>query len=438
MASAQGAPLTMFDVTTARSTAIKPLATWNVRLFVVCLAALSVSLPIAWISLAKALVFILGLIYLIASVWLQRNDAAWQQLWTTRIVLAILIVFSASLLWTEADTEAALYSYVKHAKLLGILLVMSLIRTVREARLGVLFYAGGQGFLLLSSWAIYVGLPVPWVTEEATKYVVFSTYLDQSIMFATSAAIFWHLRDERLWPKWVGISVALLALANALLLLEGRTGYLAAITTLALAVMWALPKRFSLATLVITPMVVLLMLSLVSAQVRERVNEIFNESANYSKSQQVGARDSSGWRLNAWRRSVQAIESNPLRGHGVGAWTPAVKQLEDSKMGNRLYGEGNHSNPHQEYLLWGVELGVGGVFLFMAMMVCMVRDALHFPKSIQRATLSVLAALAVACLFNSTLYDDWIGDFFCISLGLLFAIGVRTTAFARPTSAPSR
>jgi hypothetical protein len=40
--------------------------------------------------------------------------------------------------------------------------------------------------------------------------------------------------------------------------------------------------------------------------------------------------------------------------------------------------------------------------------------------------MSVLAALAVSCLFNSSIYDDLIGDFFCLSLGVLLAYGIRT------------
>ena len=400
---------------------------WNVRLFVVYLAALSVSLPIAWISLAKVLLFALGLIYLITNQWSRRSDAALPRLWTTYAILAILIVFALSLLWTEADMESALSSFVKHAKLMGILLMVSFIRTLREARLAMMFFAGGQGFLLLSSWLMFLGVPIPWVGDVATKYVVFSTYLDQSIMFAAAAAVFWHMRHEGLWPRWLGIAAALLALTNVLLLLEGRTGYLVALTTLSMGLMWAMPRRFRLATVVVTPLAVLLGLSFVSEQVHERLTKIFNESVNYSKSQQVSIADSSGWRLNAWRRSLQAIETKPLNGHGIGAWTPTVKRFEDDKTATQLFGEGNHSNPHQEYLLWGVELGVGGVILLIALMVCMARDALNFPDSIQRATLSLLAALAVACLFNSTLYDDWIGDFFCISLGLLLAAGARCT-----------
>jgi O-antigen ligase len=398
---------------------------WSVRLCLVCLVALSVSLPIAWISLAKFLLFTFGLVYLIGNHWSKRNNSILAQLWTTKIVLVIVIAFAVSLLWTEADTEAALSSYVKHAKLMGLLLIVSLIRTEREARIGIVAYATGQGFLLLSSWLMFLGVPLPWSADDATKYVVFSTYLDQSIMFATAASIFWHLRTARLWPKWTGILLAALALINVLLLLEGRTGYLVALTSLSLGVMWAMPRRLRLATLVATPLIVLVALSLGSAQVQQRVTKIIDESQDYAKTQHGSVESSTGWRLNAWHRSLQAINEKPWIGHGVGAWTPAAKRFEGSTA-KQIFGEGNHSNPHQEYLLWGVELGIGGLLLLLAFLVCVIRDALTFPAGIRYATLSVLAAMAVACLFNSSLYDDLMGDFLCISLGLLIALGARS------------
>jgi O-antigen ligase len=398
---------------------------WNVRLCLVCLVALSVSLPIAWISLAKFLLFTFGLVYLIGNHWSKRKNPILAQLWTTKIVLVIAIAFAVSLLWTEADTEAALSSYIKHAKLLGILVIVSLIRTEQEARIGILAYAAGQGFLLLSSWLMFLGVPVPWSADDATRYVVFSTYLDQSIMFATAASIFWHLRTARLWPKWTGILLAALALINVLLLLEGRTGYLVALTSLSLGVMWAMPRRLRLATLVATPLIVLVALSLGSAQVQQRVTKIIDESQDYAKTQHGSVESSTGWRLNAWHRSLQAINEKPWIGHGVGAWTPAAKRFEGSTA-KQIFGEGNHSNPHQEYLLWGVELGIGGLLLLLAFLVCVIRDALTFPAGIRYATLSVLAAMAVACLFNSSLYDDLMGDFLCISLGLLIALGARS------------
>jgi O-antigen ligase len=306
-------------------------------------------------------------------------------------------------------------------------LLAVLVRSRAEARVGIAAFALGQGFLLLSSWLLFVGVPIPWQADSAVRYEVFSTYLDQSLMFATSASVFWYLRGDGLWPRWAGIALAALALVNTLLLLEGRSGYLVALTTIALAIMWAMPRHLRVPALVITPVVLLLGLSLASDKVHERVTKIFRESQNFAHTQQVAEGDSSGWRLNAWLRSVQALQEKPLQGHGVGNWAPVVKRIQGSDA-DAIFGQGNHSNPHEEYLLWAVELGIGGALLLLALFISIARDALRFPLPIQQALLGVVAATVVACLFNSALYDDLMGDFFCVSLGLLMALGVRSVA----------
>lgn len=396
----------------------------RVRMGLVCLAAVSVSLPMAWISLAKVLVLVAGL-FLVCFDYLQgRRDAALRALWTPRVLVVIAIAFATSLIWSGAELQAALNTLAKHIKVVEIALLAVLVRSVAEARMGIAAFALGQGFLLLSSWLLFVGVPLPWQAGSAVGYEVFSTYLDQSLMFATSAGVFWYLRGEGLWPRWAGITLAVLALVNTLLLLEGRSGYVVALTTIALAIMWAMPRHLRVAALVITPVVLLLSLSLASDKVHERVTKIFRESQNYAQTQQVAAGDSSGWRLNAWLRSVQAVQEKPLQGHGVGNWAPVVKRIQGSNA-DTIFGQGNHSNPHQEYLLWAVELGVGGALLLFALFVSIARDALRFPPPIQQALLGVVAATAVACLFNSALYDDLMGDFFCVSLGLLMALGAR-------------
>nr|WP_295768103.1 O-antigen ligase family protein [Rhodoferax sp.] len=402
---------------------------WNARLALVCLSAVSVSLPMAWISLAKVLVLVVGLGYLVFDTVRGRRDTALSALWTPRLLVAIPLAFAASLLWTGADMPSALNTLLKHIKLVEITLLAVLVRSVAEARIAITAFVLGQGFLLLSSWLLFVGVPVPWQAGSAVKYEVFSTYLDQSLMFATSAGVFWYLRAEQLWPRWVGIVLAVLALVNTLLLLEGRSGYLVALTTIALAIMWTMPRRLRVAALLVTPVVLLLGLSLGSAKVHERVTKIFDESQNFAHTQQVAEGDSSGWRLNAWLRSVQAVQEKPLHGHGVGNWAPVVKRIQGSDA-DAIFGQGNHSNPHEEYLLWAVELGLGGALLLLGLFLCMARDALRFPPPVQQALLGVVAATAVACLFNSALYDDLMGDYFCVSLGLLMALGLRSSSAA--------
>lgn len=406
---------------------------WNTRLALVCLSAVSVSLPMAWISLAKVLVFIVGLGYLLSNYLRGRHDAALCSLWTLRILPVVLIGFLTSLVWTGAELPLALNALAKHIKLVEIALLVVLVRNLTEARIGVTAYALGQGFLLISSWALFVGIPVPWQAKSSVNYNVFSTYLDQSIMFATSAGVYWCLRGERLWPRWIGMVLATLALVNTLLLLEGRSGYLVALTTIALAIMWVMPNRLRLAALVVAPILLLLGLSLGSGRVQERVTKVLSESQNFAQTQQVAVGDSSGWRLNAWLRSVQALQERPIQGHGVGNWTPVIKRIQGDNA-DTVFGPGNHSNPHQEYLLWAVELGLCGPLLLFALFLCIARDAMRFPTPVQQALIGVVAATTVACLFNSALYDDLMGDFFCVSLGLLLALGARS--IAPPTTRP--
>lgn len=395
----------------------------RVRLTLVCLAAVSVSLPMAWISLAKVLVVAVGtLLWCTAALRHQRLlGPGW---WTPPAVLLALGVFALSGLWTDADLQTVFQNLGKHAKLLEVILLAVLIRNAAQARVAVMALVAGQVFLLLSSWALRLGVHVAWQADSATANVVFSTYLDQSIMFATTASVLWHLRKEGLWPAWLGAALALLALANSLLVLEGRSGYLVALSALALAAMWAMPTRWRLPALVATPVLALAALALGSSQVQERVTKIFAESQRFAQTQQVREFDSSGWRLNAWKRSVQAFAQKPLLGHGVGNWTPAVKQFEGDHA-VAVFGEGNASNPHQEFLLWSVELGVVGLALLLGVLVSLCRDALRFPTPAARALLAAVVATAIACLFNSSLYDDLMGDYLVVTLGLLWAWGIR-------------
>lgn len=403
-----------------------PPTAWSFRLVLVCLAAVSVSLPMAWISLAKFLVFVFCLAYLIRNHFLNQSDPALNVLWTPRIILALLLIFAASLAWTEGDPSVAVQALIKHSKLLGILVLICLIRTAQEARIGLMVFAAGQAFLLLSSWLMVAGIPIPWSRSVTGLYVVFSTYLDQSIIFATTAAIYWHLGSDRLWPRWLAGLLAVAALINVLLLLEGRTGYMVALTVLSLTAMWAMPKSLRIGTLIATPIVALCILYFGSPHVQERLTKVIHESQTFASQKASGTliESSSGWRLNAWLRSIEAIQESPWHGHGVGSWTVSVKKYEGASA-TTTFGEGNASNPHQEYLLWGVELGVVGVFLLLGLLICFIRDALQFKTPIARALISTVSAMAVACLFNSTLYDALIGDFFCTALGLLMALGIR-------------
>ena len=417
----------------------EPELRWNFRLLLVCFVAVSVSFPMAWISLAKISLFVVGLVLLIAKNSTTPKTATWAEGWTSKVILLIVIAFFASLVWTEINLGIALLAVVKHAKLLDIPLLMLLIRTAPEARTATIAFVAGQSFLLLSSWLMAAGVPIPWATDptgdSAGDYVVFSTYLDQSVMFACTAAVVWHLRQSRVLKSWLCVVLAAAALVNVFLLLGGRTGYLVAVAVLTLAITMTVPKRLQLATLIGVPLLVVSGLYWASGQVEDRLSKIVEESKSFSTKPETDS--SSGWRINAWMRSMEAIDERPLLGHGVGSWAIAAKRLQGDS-GIKVFGAGNAGNPHQEYLLWGVELGVWGTAFLLLLMASIIRDARRFSPPVQRAVFSVVTAMAVACLFNSALYDDLMGDYFCVVLGLLMALGAHEHAIAKlqPPNAP--
>ena len=71
-----------------------------------------------------------------------------------------------------------------------------------------------------------------------------------------------------------------------------------------------------------------------------------------------------------------------------------------------------------------------------------MRDLLKMDRPVARAGQAVLLALAVSRMSNPTLYDAYIGDFFCVSLGFLLAYGFRNrelrTEMRRSCEAPVR
>jgi O-antigen ligase len=196
-----------------------------------------------------------------------------------------------------------------------------------------------------------------------------------------------------------------------------------------MALAWGIPKRARrVAVLLGSALITVLLFTTGFENVSMRASKVIQETHEYT--QHGDTSTSSGWRINAWHRSIQAIQAQPLTGYGVGSWSPAVKRL-DGDNALRDFGPGNSSNPHQEYLLWGVELGSIGPLLLVALFVAMAMDAKNFPTALRRATFSAIAVTAIACLFNSSLYDALIGDFLCTTLGLLMALGLHRSEWQK-------
>ena len=391
---------------------------------------IAMGLPMAWISIAKFTLLITGL-YVIFQNWREGLPVLGSALNKLTLLVGLAVAwFGLSTIWTSAPLSYAAHAWLKHAKLLIIPLILVVLTHRETVRLAMKTFVGAQGIVIALSWLMFIGIPIPSFAQFADiGPIVFSTsYIDQAAIFAVASALAWHLRHQKLWPKWVSYMLPALGLGNILFLLPGRTGYVMVVALVAMAFWWFLPKRIRWYSLVAIPMTLLAVELVVPSQSRIGMEKVADEVTLYVK--QSDTSTSAGWRLNAWSTSLQAIASRPVQGYGVGSFVPAVKPFQAAN-GDAVIGESLSSNPHQEFLLWGVELGVGGTLLLLVLLLGISRSVKAQYIDVRHATVSVVVIVVVACLFNSALFDDLMGDFLCFSLGLCLAFGCTNQSHSK-------
>lgn len=391
---------------------------------------MAVGLPMAVVSISKALLLLGALGLVLWPALRGQRDLAAARLRSPPLILAALAFLALSLFWTTVPQGEALGALGKHAKLLVVPILVLFLRTRREALIALAWFAGAQVFLLLSSWLLVLGVPVPWATADTAlvDHAVFTNYLGQSIMTATVAAVCWHLRSylPRAWMRQAAVGVAALGLASTLFVMPGRTGHLVAIAVISLALLWWLPRRMRLLGLLV-PVVVAALLLLTSDPLRHRASLVVDESMAFAE--RSDNRSSSGERLNFWHRSLQAIAERPLTGFGLGSFNQQYRRFDAGRGNPITFGV---KNPHQEFLLWGVEAGIGAMLLLCALLYGLYRDLCLGERPAVRAGVSAMSALLISCMFNSILFDAAIGDFFCVTIGLLMALNLRTADWPAP------
>ncbi|MES2511043.1 MAG: O-antigen ligase family protein [Pseudomonadota bacterium] len=393
----------------------------------VCFAAASVGLPVAIVGIAKVILFLTAAVCLLFAVTIKDPGDETTPRRTGIAVLVALAALTLSLLWTTAPLGEATGSLGKYGKLLTIPVIAALLRSRAEAIYALAAFAITQLVLVVSAFLLFVKLPVPWAISHTalTFHAVYSSYLAEGLMAAVFAAVCWHMRAmvPGRYGAHAAIAAASLALFNVFFVFEGRSGHVVAVILISLSIMWALPSRYRL-SIILLPFILLSALYFASPQVQNRINLVKNEVQAFKleAGSQEGVVSSTGTRLHLWTRALQAIKERPLAGFGVGSWSTEynrVDRLHDSKHQDIQ----PLGNPHQEYLQWGVQLGLVGIAILLAILTSIFADSRRMHPMAARTVQSALVALAVSCLFNSTLYDALVGDFFCVVLGIALGFG---------------
>ena len=241
---------------------------------------------------------------------------------------------------------------------------------------------------------------------------VFKLQITQNV-FMAFAALLWLSRAyaQSGVRRWGYGALALLATANILLMVQGRTGYVALLVGMGLWLLLTLP-RWQRMSVLAGGLLLAMMLMFIPNRATERLTLGLAEVRNCvlaPADQAYQACDNSmGQRTAFARESVRLIKQAPLLGNGAGSFW----------YGNAQTGYGVH-NPHNEYLLETVQNGLLGLALFLGWMWCCFQAAWRQPAACRNLLVAVLGSYLACHLFNSFLLDSAEGHLFMVLAAVL-------------------
>ena len=386
----------------------------RLRLYSLCFLALSVSLGVALVSLAKLMLLIAVLLQVLSDARQRQRATALNSVdtlpWPSSLWwgAAALLWMGLSMAWSSAPADAAWLSLSRHARWLVLPAAFYLLRAGTPAWPVLQCLVAGQLFVLLSSWLMVLGIPLPWAISVMSpdNAVVFTSTIEQPITCTLMMLVVWYFRDQ--WPvphrRFAVWAVLALTSANVLLVVTGRTGQMAVLLAWVFILLGVLPRRYRWGVLLL-PVLVALGVGLGSERMQQRW---LKASSDVMALQQgpLKEENSLGFRIDAWQKSVQAVAEKPVWGHGVGAWNHAYEA-----QGGTIP---KANDPHQQFLLWAVESGGVGVALFVGFLGLLWRNAQNLPWAARWGLRSALAIEVLTGLANSTLLGAGIGEFFLL------------------------
>jgi O-antigen ligase len=357
----------------------------------------------------------------------------WRAIFTDRVSVAALLLAAAltlSLAWTSADRGHAFDFLMKYRKLIYLPLLMLTFRDCRTtAWTTVAKWAlfGALTFALLLSCSNYFGWTSigPWHsnTDPIRRAWVFKDHIAAGIMTALLfyLALNFAKHARSLAAKVALYVVALLSIVNVLLMMQGRTGQIIAILFIVIYVVTYFVSRRDMKPWVRWGSGVVLVAiagSLVYAALHSHSSRLAETNDEISAYETSNKNTSMGVRIVFYRRSLELMAERPIIGHGVGTVKDEFDAFARNATGAAAATAGN---PHNEFLLMGIQLGILGIALFVFFLVQIGRSALELREPARTIVLAYLFAFAIGCFANSLLLNFTEGNLFIFLVGIFLS-----------------
>lgn len=347
------------------------------------------------------------------------------------LALALLALYVLACTWSIAPAADMAGALKKYARLLVLPVGLALNwRDPHLARDGLRSFLGGAAVLTLSCYLVWLGMmPTSdlgwWRVGEPNDAYAFKNHITVGILLGFSAALstLFAVRAGAARRRALWAVAALLFTIPIIFLGQGRTGYIALFVGLACVCLLRMHTKPRTATLAVAALVGLFAgFYHTSDNFKSRTDDLVAEIRTNR------AHSPNGVRLSFMLEGLRMAATHPLIGQGTGAFAEAYAPTAQRVWAGVPGMSHARHQPHSEFLLVAVQLGLLGLVVYFAMLGSLMQPAVG-ARTLEADALAVLGAVyIVTSSFNSLLWDTTEAYWFLMLSSCLYAGAVR----ARP------
>jgi len=354
-------------------------------------------------------------------VWLFSGDwpARWQRLRSnpaTYAVAGLLILATVGMAWSLGSTKETLRYFEKYAALILALCLFSLPLNSAFRQRALSGFVLAVVVTVAVSFGFKFGVvPPSWFPGRSpANPVMFKLQITHGFFVAIGAYMLLIRALNETDRRWqIGFGLAAILTAANVLVVGGRTGYVVLAVLLCYLFIQRFRGRGLLLSVAVMGVVILIAQQFPESTAMRRIDTAVDEFQAWKAEKAESETTSIGIRMQLAMTSLRLIAEHPFLGVGTGGFDVAYREaIPEGSLITR--------NPHNQYLLTAVQLGLVGLGALLALFVVLWHSTGQLSGVERQQARGVLLAYLVGNLFNSFLYDHSEARFFAWAVGLLF------------------
>ncbi len=341
----------------------------------------------------------------------------------SKVAILLFTLLFLGTFWSTAEGNDAYLTLKKYSELLYLGLLLPLFQTESKKRLGINIFLVSMLTILIPTYLIYFEIVQEFTTFTSGSYAAnftvdegFKSHIITNILM--SYVVFISLTRAKLTTgtdRLIYILLFISSLYYSIFISQGTTG---TILTVLLIILFLFQhfKKQNIIYILLTLTFLTFLTHTQDKNNKSTINKLSNRllSLNLNTSHR-----NTNQRPQLYINSIKIWMSDPILGTGTGSYNAAF-QIKRPDIYNIT--KGSKRNPHNEYLLIAVQLGLVGVLLLLYLFYTQFISSKKISNNeVKYLSQGLVLLIVIGCLGNSLIMDSGEGHFWAFFSAVLFS-----------------